>query len=316
MLADEGRRHRPRGHRGLAPDQEAVLALQRTAGNEAVRQALAAQPAGHVRSVDALTIEREGMPPADGVEQIRSHTENKVTFALTVRTIRDEPPIMRPAPAEKTKDGYVVRAQKVDSIPEPDIHEYWPKDGVHKLSEGSYVDVTPDWERTLEKGEDRHRDDAKLAWELTWKKVQNTINELAKKDPPAEATQKEAEEALWKRYVAALPKDLQPEGDKPSIAKQRDVLQVEPGNFMAWMWEATVARDQRDNHSTRVGASPPDARPAPEKDAFVGGVEPHPKFLVPGPTAEEFIPEIRKNYQPGKIIKGSKLKSGESNTKH
>lgn len=311
MLADGAPRHRPGAHRGLAPDQEAVLDLQRLAGNSAVRSALAeGRGAGKATSVDAISIDRKAMAPEGGVQEIRTHTSNKQTLALTVRTIDDKPPLMRPAPAEKSKDGYVAKAQPQGSIPEPKIQEFWPKDGVHKLSDNSYVDVTPDWEKTLEQGEDRHRDDAKLAWELTWKTVQRTINELATKDAPPQATPEAAEKALWARYLAALPKDLRPEGDKPSISKQLEVLAVEPGSIMGWMWETTVARDQRDNHSTRVGAAPPNARQASVKGAFVGGIEPHPSFLVPGPEPAELFDQVRPKFTPGKKIQGSKLKSG------
>jgi hypothetical protein len=309
---DDAPRHRPRTHRGLSAEQESVLELQRLAGNAAVTRALAqGRNSGLVTSVDAIEITREGMAPKQGVQQIREHTKNKATLALTQRGILDAPPLMRAEPAEKTKGGYASKARKVGSIPEPMIHEWWPNQGRHVLSEGSFLEVEKDWEDKLQKGEDEHRDDAKLAWELTWKTVQNTINAFAEKPGPTAATPEDAEKALWRQYVAKLPTDLRPSGDRPSDARQREILAVKPGTFMAWMWEITVARDQRMYHETVVGAPPEGAAPAP-KGASVGGIKGHPNFLVPGPSSEAFIDEIRKKYTPGKIIQGSKLKDGDS----
>lgn len=308
--ADGATRHRPRSRHGLSAEQESVLELQRLAGNSAVARALAeGRDAGRVTSVDAIEITRQSMAPEQGVTQIREHTTNKMTLALTRRSILDKPPIMLPDRPEKTTDGYTAKAQRVSSIPEPQIDEWWPTEGNHKLGEGNYLAVDHDWEKTLEKGEDEHRDDATLAWELTWKKVQDTINRFAEKPGPPEPTAEAAEQALWKRYVAALPKDLQPAGDRPSVSKQLDVLAVRPGTFMAWMWEITVARDQRMYHETTTGPTPDSAKPAP-KGATLSGIKAHPDFKVKGPTSEAFIEEIRQKYTPGKKIQGSKLKDG------
>jgi|GEM_PF-2670691 hypothetical protein len=312
--ADGAPRHRPRRGHGLSPEQESVLDLQRLAGNAAVAKALAdGRASGLVTSVDAMELTREGMGPEAGITGIRDHTSNKSAIALTQRGIRDDPPIMRAEPPTKTAGGYTTRAHKVDSIPEPMIKEWWPTTGPHKIAEGSYLDVEGDWEKKLEKGEDEHASDAKLSWELTWKKTQATINSLAEKPGPAESTSEGATKALWRRYVAALPKDLQPEGDTPSDAKQRDILAVRPGTFFAWMWEITVARDGRMYHETKTVPST-SAKAAP-KNAIVQQIAGFPQFLVPGPKSEDFIEEIRKKYTPGKIIQGSKLKAGDDTGK-
>lgn len=311
-LVDDAPRRHPRARHAMSAEQESILELQRLAGNTAVSRALAeGRGSGRVTSVDAIEITRDGMSPELGVQQIREHTKNKLTLALTQRGIENSPPIMRAETPEKGKSGYTTRTRKVSTIPEPMIHEWWPKQGRHVLSEGSYLEVEPDWEHKLEEGEDRHRDDAKLGWELTWKTVQDAINRLAEKPGPPEPTPEAAEKALWKRYVASLPKDLQPEGDRPSDARQRDVLEVRPGTFMAWMWETTVARDQRMNHDTLTGPAPAGAKPAP-KGAFVSGIRAHPSFLVPGPTPQELYDDLRKKYTPGKKIQGSQLKDGDS----
>lgn len=311
---DGGPRHRPRRRSGLSAEQESVLELQRLAGNSAVARALAdGRGSGLVTSVDAMELTREGMGPEGGITGIRDHTSNKSAIALTQRGIRDDPPIMRPEPPTKTASGYTTKAHKVDAVPEPMIKEWWPTAGRHKIAEGSYLDVDGDWEKKLEKGEDEHASDAKLAWELTWKKVQATINSLAEKPGPAEATSDGATRALWQRYVTALPKDLQPEGDMPNDTRQRDVLAVRPGTFFAWMWEITVARDGRMYHETKTVPSR-SAKAAP-KDAIVQEIAAFPQFQVPGPKSEDFIEEIRKKYTPGKIIQGSKLKAGDDTGK-
>lgn len=309
QTADGVARHRPRSRHGLSAEQESVLELQRLAGNAAVANALAeGRGSGRVTSVDAIEITRQGMPPELGVQQLREHATNKQSLALTRRSILDEPPMMRPEPAEKVKDEYTTKAQKVRSIPEPQIEEWWPKEGFHKLLDGSYLDVDHDWEKKLEEGEDEHRDDARLAWEKTWKTVQQTINKFADKPGQPEASPEAAKNALWKRYVAALPKDLQPEGEVPSDAKQRDVLSVRPGTFMAWMWEITVVRDTRMYHETTTGARSPSSTKEPPKGASAVGIAQHPDFQIKGPTSEALIEEVRKNFAPGKSIKGSKLK--------
>lgn len=304
------RRHRPRG-RGLTAEQESILELQSLAGNAAVARALAdGMGSGRITTVDTIELTREGMPPENGVLQIREKTSNKLTLALTQRGIRDEPPIMRVRQPEKVAGGYVARTHKVGSIEEPIVHEWWPKQGRHKLSEGNYLDVDPDWEDKLAEGEDEHGRDAKLAWELTWKTVQDTINAFADGAGPPEATPDAATKALWRRYVKALPKELQPVGDMPNDAKQRDVLAVRPGTFFAWMWEITVARDGRMYHETKtVPARNPKRAP---KGAVVSEIKGYPQFQVPGPRSADFLDEIRAKWAPGKIIQGSKLRASES----
>jgi hypothetical protein len=306
-LADEGRRHRPHGHRGLAPDQESVLGLQRLAGNAAVSRALAEGRSGdRVTSVDAMTLTREGMAPDKGISQIRGHAGGASVLAYTKREIEDRPPIMLPEPAAKVEGGYAAKAQKVGSVPEPVVNEWWPKQGRHKVAENQFVQVEDTWEKKLEQGEDEHGDDAKLSWELTWKVVQDTINRFAAAPGPVATTPEDAEKALWKRYVAALPSDLRPTGDKPSPARQLEVLAVKPGTFFAWMWEATVSRDSRNYHSTKTVPSMK-ATDVP-KGAAVNEIDGYQEFLVPGPTPKEHLKEMRAKYTPGKVNVASKMK--------
>src|SRR5262245_8032965 len=103
MLAEDGRRHRPHGHRGLAPDQAAVLNLQGLAGNAAVSHAIESSRSGNVvTSVNRIELRRDAMSPQKGVEDIRKQTANKLTLALTQRGLEDTPPMFK---AEKPQKG-------------------------------------------------------------------------------------------------------------------------------------------------------------------------------------------------------------------
>ncbi len=311
--ADPTPRHRPHG-RGLSAEQEAILEIQRHAGNAAVVRALAdGRSSGRVTSVDTMELTRDGTAPPSGIEKIRENTANKLTLALTQRGIRNEPPMMRVLPPEPVKGGYAARTQRLGSIEEPIVHEWWPKEGRHKLPGNSYLDVDRDWEERLRDGEDQHGADAKRSWELTWKTVQDTINRFADKPQPPAATPEAATRALWKTYVAALPKDLRPAGEQPDDAKQRDVLAVRPGTFFAWMWEATVSRDSREYHTTKTmpAKDPRD----PPKNAVVNGIAPHSEFNVKKPTTEDFLAEMRAKWSPGRINVASKLKEGNETGK-
>jgi hypothetical protein len=310
-IADGSLPHRPRRRHGLSAEQESVLELQRLAGNTAVARALAdGRASGLVTSVDTIEHTREGKGPTGGIGSIRDRAHGSSVLALTQRGIRDDPPLMRAETPSPARGGYTTRARKVDSIPEPIIKEWWPTAGRHRTGEETYLDVEPDWEHKLEKGEDEHAADAKLAWELTWKKVRDTINMFADKPGAAEVSPEAAEKALWRRYVAALPRDLQPEGDKPTDSRQKEILAVRPGTFFAWMWEITVARDGRMYHETR--SAPSRSGISAPKGGIVNEIVPAPQFQVPGPKSEDFLQEIRVKYTPGRIIQGSKLKADES----
>jgi hypothetical protein len=303
---DGAPRHRPRP-RGLSAEQEAVLEIQRLAGNRAVNQALtAARSAGKAASIDAISLKKDGRPPAKGIAEIRAIAEGQSVLAYTVRSIDPLPPIMLPDAAEKVEGGYACRAQKVDTIGEPDVKEWWPKQGRHKIASNHFIEVSPDWERTLEKGEDEHGADARLAWELTWKLVKDRINRFAVKPGPVAPTPEAAERALWKQYVAGLPRDLQPEGDTVNPSKQLDVLGVKAGTFFTWMWEATVSRDGRHYHEAKT--EPSKTATNVPKNVNVEDIVADPKFQVPGPEPKAFLKEMRGEYTKGRANVGSKIK--------
>jgi hypothetical protein len=299
------RRHRPHGHRGRRTDrgdEGSILDLQRLVGNAAVTAAITRLRAGGNRKVTVhpVQLDRKPMPPAKGIQQIRDKGGGS-QLGLTIRAIEDAPPLFRAEPPTQGKGGWTTKAYSVHKPPEPILEEYWPLEGKHKIANGTFISVSPKWEKDLEIGEDEHVADAQLAVELTWQKVADTINVLSKQPGPPEASADAATEALWKRYQKALPDDLRPQGAKPSIPAQKDVLAVEPGTFFAWMWEATVVRDTRGNHFPKLtpkSVAGNDVVNEIEK----GGSE------IPGKSSPELLKELRAKYTPGRVITGSKLK--------
>jgi hypothetical protein len=310
LLADDGRRHRPRSHRGLAPDQEAVLSLQGLAGNAAVSHALESGWNGNrFTSVDRVQLTRDAMGPATGVAEIRKNTTNKLTLALTQRSIEDTPPIFMPEKPTKGPKGWTTKARSVGSVTEPKLHEWWPKPGLHNVDSG-LLDVTDKWSSDLEKGEDQHASDATLAWERTWKETQARINALAVKDGDPEPTEEGSVKALWNRYRKSFKDEfLRPKGDMPTVAAQRDVLAVRPGTYFAHTWETTYVRDSRMYHHTDMGAAPAEGgHPAPS-GANVSGVVAGDKFKIDGPGSESLLDELREKWrsEPGRNIIDSPL---------
>jgi hypothetical protein len=292
--------HRRRGGR-LPGDQESILDLQRLFGNAAVASALSRVRGGgnRVASVHRLQLDRKAMAPQGGLKSIRDKVKGRGVLGLTIRGIEDAPPFFRADTPAKGKDGWTTKAQSVRKPPEPILEEYWPTQGLHKIAERTFIDVTQDWEGKLEKGEDEHADDARLAVELTWKKVAEAINALAKQPGKPEASAEAATAALWKRYVASLPKDLRPAD--ASIDAQKDVLAVRKGTFFGWMWESTVVRDTRGYHEPR-----PKPKNVAGKD-IINEITPA-DSKIPGPSSTDLLEnDLRKKYVPGKTIIGSNL---------
>lgn len=290
------------GRRRLAAEQDSILELQRLAGNRAVREALARRRAGgRVTSVDAVKLDLHPEPPEDGLRSIRARKGGAGIMGLTIRAIEDNPPLLKPEPPVRSGDaGWTVKPRQVGYLPEPILEEFWPTQGPHKIADNAYIKIDHTWETKLKDGEDEHARDATLAWQLTWKKVADLINELAKKPGPPEATPEAATKALWRRYREALPPDLRPEGERPTESAQRDVLDVRGGTFFGWMWEITVVRDTRNYHEPKT--KPVDVA----GDATVSVLDTG-QSQIPGPKSEDLIEEVRKKYTKGRRIQGSKL---------
>ena len=296
------RRHPTGRRRGLASDQESILDLQGLAGNGAVAAALGRVRSGGnvVASAHAVSADLHAAAPEDGIQSIRAKAGGRGLLGLTIRGIEDSPPLFRAEPPVKSGDGYTAKARPVRQPPEPILEEYWPTKGRHKVADGTFIEVSDEWERKLRLGEDEHASDANLAVELTWKKVAAVINQLARQPGPVESSADAATNALWKRYLQALPADLRPDTATPSESAQRDVLAVRGGTFFGWMWESTVVRDTRGYHEPRTKGK------ATAGDVVVNEIVPADSKL-PGPTSEELLTELRKKYTPGRKIIGSKL---------
>lgn len=296
------RRHPHRRRPGLPADQEAVLDLQRRVGNAAVTAVLTRLRGGGNRIVSAHRVKLDLKPaaPKGGLQSIRDKMGGRGVLGLTLRGIEDSPPLFRAEAPTQGKGGWTTKTRPVDKPPEPELEEYWPTKGRHRVADGTYIEVDDTWERKLKQGEDEHSRDAQLAVELTWKKVAAVINGLAKEPGPPQPSAEAATQALWTRYLKALPADLRPDSAKPSDAAQRDVLAVRGGTFFGWMWESTVVRDTRGYHEPRTRG-----KSVPGKDVVNEIVPADSK--IPGPTSEDLLAELRKKYTPGRKIIGSKL---------
>jgi hypothetical protein len=259
--------------------------------------------------VDRVTLTRSGMDPDKGVQDIRKNTLNKLTLALTQRSIEDTPPLFRAEKPQKGPDGWTTKAQSVGSVTEPKLREWWPKPGLHKIDSG-LLDVSDKWSSDLEKGEDQHASDATLAWERTWKETQRRINEQAVKVGKAEPTEDAALKALWNRYRASFKDEfLRPAGDLPTEVAQRDVLAVRPGTYFAHCWETTYVRDSRRYHETSTNGPLPESGHQAPSGANVSGVAAGPKFKIDGPSSEALLDELREKWrgEPGRNITDSPL---------
>jgi hypothetical protein len=295
------RSHRRRG--GLRGDEAAILDLQRLAGNAAVTAALTRLRGGgnRVATVDHATVDLKPAAPPGGLRSIRDRVGGRGVLGLTIRAIEDSPPLFRAETPTQAKGGWTTKARPVGKPPEPMLEELWPTQGRHKIADGTYLEVEPTWEDKLKLGEDEHASDAQLAVELTWKKVAATINALAKQPGPPAPSADAAVEALWKRYVKALPDEhLRPEGAKPSDAAQKDVLAVRGGTYFGWVWESTVVRDTRGYHEPRP-------KPKVTKGPDVVNVIDAAGSKIPGPSSADLLAELRAKYTPGRKIIGSKL---------
>jgi hypothetical protein len=256
-------RHLLSSHRSaLAPDQERILELQRLAGNAAVADAV--RSIGSTRNgrvilgVSRVTAKTNPMPPPKGVVDIRKKSRSPLTLGYTTRGIEEvQIPLFRAEAPAKAEKGWTTRTKPPRSIPEPEFEEWWPTTGRHQLAEHWFLDVNKDWEDKVHEGEDEHVRDSTRAWEVTWKKVAETLEALSKEPGPPATTDEAAQRAIWKRFVKALPAPLRPEGDLPTLEAQRAKWAPTPSTtFFSRLFEATRWRDRDGWHST--GTKPVD----------------------------------------------------------
>jgi hypothetical protein len=211
-----------------------------TAGNAAV--------AGLVSRV------RTNMPldPPEGVREIR-RVGGGGTLGHTRALMDPSPPLFR-LPSPTAADGaYAVRPGRTRA-PELDFEVRYPTRGRHVLYEGTtsagaraniYLEVSPEWSRTILTGEEEHVGDQTIAWQDTWGRVAEVVNAMATEAPVTAATPEEAQRTAWRTFVGRLPGPLRPDGADASESAQLAKWDVTSSTsiFKKLVGESKRARD-------------------------------------------------------------------------
>ena len=242
-----GRSSSTAGH----PITTSLLDLQRLAGNQAVAAEIGSWRNGRVViGVSNVDLKAHPSPPPNGVRAIRESRGGGGLLGRTVASIESAPPLMHADAPVKVDKGWTSQAIPARA-PEPYLEEWWPTAGRHEMYPHVFLDVSQEWEDRLKAGEDEHASDHTLGWQVTWGTISRTIAELAKAPGPAQATEEAARADLWKRFRAALPADLRPNGDTPSDDAQTAQWGLEPStSLFRRLFMGTKARDQRGWHTT------------------------------------------------------------------
>ena len=233
------------------PLAASLLELQRLAGNQAVATEIGAWRNGRVVvGVSNVDLKAHPSPAPNGVREIRESRGGGGLLGRTVASIDPTPPLLRAEAPVKVDKGWTAQARP-SRTPEPYLEEWWPTAGRHEMYPHVYLDVSQEWEDRLKAGEDEHVSDHTLGWQVTWGKVSQTIADLAAAPGPVQPTEEDAHKDLWKRFGAALPADLRPNGDGPSDDAQVAKWGFEPStSLFRRLFMGTKARDQRGWHTT------------------------------------------------------------------
>jgi hypothetical protein len=185
--------------------------LQRTAGNAAATQLV-----GLVRT------DRRKEPPG-GAREI-TEAGSGGGRGLTLTSYADNSPIFLIGRVEETGGTWSTRPREV-RLPSLDHEVFYPAPGRHRLrdlggSASQYLDVTDDWSARILQGEEEHVDDNEQAWQMTWGRIANVINEMANGEPFTGTTGEAAQAAAWREFRRRLPAALRPEGDTPTPQAQ------------------------------------------------------------------------------------------------
>jgi hypothetical protein len=289
------------GRRGVeALDREAIVELQRLAGNAAVAQRMIGQRRDGrvIMGVDRIKVDANPSAPPDGLAGIRKLKRGAGILGYTVRSIAEWAPILRVEAPTQDAEGWTAKARPINYVPEPEFTEYWPTQGRQKLAERTYLDIAPEWETKLHGGEDEHVSDSTHAWEISWKKAAEIINALSKEPGPTQPTGDAAVKDVWDRYRRALPADdMRPAGKMPTDQAQKDIFSTDRGTLFRWLFETTVVRDTRGYHE-------PKTKPTGVGDDTVSTLDDGTSKL-PGPASADLISEVRAKWKPGKDIIGS-----------
>jgi hypothetical protein len=156
-----------------------------------------------------------------------------------------------------SQDGTTFTTRPVvPRLPEPDHDVYWPAEGRHLI--GPYgkgkrwLQVSATWEQRLKDGESRHVEDMDLAYQMTWGRVRDVLDAMAKEEKPySGATSEAAVAAAWKDFKKRLPAGFRPEGDTPTKEAQETVWGPDDRNSVfSKLWaESGRARDRSGDHT-------------------------------------------------------------------
>ena len=192
--------------------------------------------AGNAAVASIVSRARTDQPqaPPGGVREIR-RVAGGGTLGHTRLSMDPTPPLFR-LPSPSAADGaYSVRPGRTRAS-ELDFVVRWPSAGRHVLYEATssagaqantYLDVDADWSAKILQGENEHVGDQTIAWQDTWRRVADTVNQMAAEPPVTGATPDEARRAAWTTFVHRLPAPLRPDGAEPSEAAQ----------LAKWAWE-------------------------------------------------------------------------------
>ena len=216
--------------------------LQHSVGNAAA-----------TRLVGLIQTDRRKEPPG-GAREI-SEAGSGGARGRTRTSYADNPPIFLTGNVEESGGTWSTRPQEV-RLPSLDHEVFYPAPGRHRLrdlggSAGLYLDVTDDWSARILQGEQEHVDDIEQAWQMTWGRIANVINEMANGGPFTGKTGEEARAAAWREFQRRLPAALRPAGDTPTPQAQLAKWGVQDQGtiFRKLMRETRRARDDSQWHT-------------------------------------------------------------------
>jgi hypothetical protein len=274
----------------IHPLATSLLELQRLAGNRAVAAEIGSWRNGRVViGVSNVDLKAHPSQPPNGVREIRESRGGGGLLGRTVASIDPAPPLLRADTPAKVDSGWTCQAIPARA-PEPYLEEWWPTAGRHEMYPHVYLDVSKEWEERLKAGEDEHVGDHTLGWQLTWGTVSEAIADLARVPGPVQPTEEAARTDLWKRFSAALPPDLRPQGNAPTDDAQTAQWGFAPStSLFRRLFLGTKARDQRGWHTTTSELGRQEGQDGKDEIRHVAG-----DTRIGEVSSEDLIGEIRR----------------------
>jgi hypothetical protein len=235
-------------HGGLRAD--AVLELQRRAGNRAVTAALAPQAATladvaaaasarpgvtvpfpfpidfEAVGVAATTPSSSAAPAPGGVRRIRDARGGGTRAAGYTSLPVPTPPDLVVGEPQRRGDEWVAPVLPTRSVPDRPTSLY-PGPGVHDLGPGPtgqqrHLHVTDDMADLIRRGEEEHLADLEWARHLSYDAAAAVVNAAAESEPPAGRTPAAARSLAVEEVRAALPAPLRwADGEDPGLRWRR-----------------------------------------------------------------------------------------------